>query len=75
MEGKSKRMDRKERLKNENSPAPLNHNVRHIKRIKEGNIIATSIKPMDVGHPGSWEKTKRMSLQTPSLVLQAFLPT
>ena len=34
-------MDRKERLKNENSLAPLNHNVRHIKRIKEGNIITT----------------------------------
>ena len=35
-----------------------NHNARHIKRIKEGTIIATSIKPMDVGGPGNWEKTK-----------------
>ena len=75
MEGKSKRMNRKERSKNENSPAPPNHNVRHIERIKEGNIIATSIKPMDVEHPGNWEKAKRITLQTPSLVLQAFLPT
>ena len=64
-------MNRKERSKKENSPAPPNH----IKRIKEGNIIATSIKPMDVEHPGNWEKTKIIALQTPSLVLQAFLPT
>ena len=35
-----------------------NHNARHIERIKEGTIIATSIKPMDVGCPGNWENTK-----------------
>ena len=35
-----------------------NHNARHMKRIKEGTITATSIKPMDVGCPGNWEKTK-----------------
>ena len=38
-----------------------NHNARHIERIKEGTITATSIKPMDVGCPGNWEKTRNVT--------------
>lgn len=34
------------------------HNARHIKRIKEGTIIATDIKPMYLGCPGNMERTQ-----------------
>lgn len=48
MEGKSERMDKKERLKRKTHQRLKNHNARHIKRTKEGTNIAKSIKLTEV---------------------------
>ena len=53
MEGKSERMDRKIKLNEKLTSGSKTIMPRQIKRMREGTISATNIRPVEVGCPGN----------------------
>ena len=74
MEGKNKRMDRKERLKNENSPVSAKPYCQTYRKDQGGLYYCHKYQAN--GCRVSWQlgEDKGISLRTHSLVLQAFFP-